>query len=96
MGLKVTWRLLHWLRTLQTINLKDRRHFVSLLLAQNIPNLKRKEWSLFFLLRLCPWSVMPRKAFLSLPFMPAWLLEEVCLGRCLANVCPIVKVDVCG
>lgn len=69
---------------------------MSMLLAQNIPSLKREEWSSFFLLRLCHWSVMPRKAFLSLPVMPAWPLEEVCLGRCIANVCPVVKVDVCG
>lgn len=54
---------------------KDRRHFVSTLLAQNTHSLRREEWSLLSSLRPCHRSAMPRNAF-PLPYMLALFLEK--------------------
>lgn len=74
---------------------KERGHFVSTLLVQNTHGLRREEWSLLSSPRTCHRSAMPRKAS-PLLYMPAWLLEVVCLSRYIADLCPHIRVGVLG
>lgn len=89
-NLRVSWRLLHWLRTLL---LKKRRHFMSTLLAQNIPAWRGKNglcssfWGsvigqpciekpfFAFYARMAPWGRLLRQVHCKLvPHCQGWCL----------------------